>query len=77
MRKIFFLPLLFFAAALFAQEEKLDMGMIQKIRNEGLNNSQVMEIVFYLTDASGRDLKVRPGFFAQQIGLKTNYHRGD
>ncbi|HEY4874102.1 MAG TPA: M20/M25/M40 family metallo-hydrolase [Puia sp.] len=63
MRKLFFLPLLFFAAGLFAQDEKLDMDMIQKIRNEGFNNSQVMEIIFNLTDASGPRLEGSPGFF--------------
>jgi carboxypeptidase Q len=63
MRKFFFLPLLFFAAYSFSQGEKLDMNMIQKIRNEGLNNSQVMEIVFFLTDASGPRLEGSPGFF--------------
>jgi carboxypeptidase Q len=63
MRKFFFLPFLFFAANSFAQDEKLDMTIIQKIRNEGLNNSQVMEIVFFLTDASGPRLEGSPGFF--------------
>ena len=63
MRKFCFLPLLFFAAYSFSQGEKLDMNMIQKIRNEGLNNSQVMEIVFFLTDASGPRLEGSPGFF--------------
>ncbi len=62
MRKLFLLPLLFIAIGTFAQDEKLDMDMIQKIRHEGLNNSQVMEIVFYLTDASGPRLEGSPGF---------------
>src|ERR1700722_1053767 len=64
MRKLFILPALLFSAILvFAQDEKIDTGMIRKIRNEGLNNSQVMEIAFYLTDASGPRLEGSPGFF--------------
>jgi carboxypeptidase Q len=63
MRKFLLLPLLFITLGLWAQNEKLDLDMIQKIRNEGLNNSQVMEIVFYLTDASGPRLEGSPGFF--------------
>src|SRR5271170_6083585 len=71
MRKLFLLPLLFFSAYSIAQDEKLDMGIIQKIRNEGLNNSQVMEIVFYLTDASGPRLEGSPGFFRAANWAKT------
>jgi hypothetical protein len=37
--------------------------MIGRIRNEGLNHSQVMEIAFYLTDASGPRLMQSPGYF--------------
>ncbi|MES1214190.1 MAG: M20/M25/M40 family metallo-hydrolase [Bacteroidota bacterium] len=53
---------LFFAAALFAQEEKIDLDMINKIRNEGLNHSKVMDIAFYLTDVSGPRLAKSPGY---------------
>jgi hypothetical protein len=49
--------------ALSAQDEKLDTAMISKIRDEGLNHSQVMDIAFYLTDASGPRLMESPGFF--------------
>jgi hypothetical protein len=63
MRKLLFLPSLFFATFIFSQDEKPDLDMIQKIRTEGLNNSQVMDIVFYLTDASGARLEGSPGFF--------------
>jgi carboxypeptidase Q len=41
----------------------LDMDMIQKIRQEGLNNSKVMDIAFHLTDESGPRLTNSPGFF--------------
>jgi len=36
----------------FAQDTP-DPAMTQKIREEGLNHSQVMEIAYHLTDASG------------------------
>ena len=37
--------------------------MMAKIRDEGLNHSQVMEIVFNLTDANGPRLMQSPGYF--------------
>lgn len=45
-----------------AQDEKLDADMVQKIRTEGLNNSKVMDIVFYLTEVSGPRLNNSPGY---------------
>ena len=36
--------------------------MLQKIREEGLNHSQVMDNVFHLTDVSGSRVTVSPGF---------------
>lgn len=46
----------------FAQTEKIDQSMMQKIRTEGLQNSKVMDIVFHLTEASGPRLTASPGF---------------
>lgn len=63
MRKIVILPFLLLTLGLFAQKENLDMEMIAKIRDEGLNHSQVMEIVFNLTDANGPRLMQSPGYF--------------
>src|SRR6266700_7631077 len=45
----------------FSQEEKIDLDMVQKIRNEGLNDSKVMDIIFYLTEGSGPRLTNSPG----------------
>lgn len=45
-----------------AQEEKLDMDMVNKISKEGLENSKVMEIAMYLTDVSGPRLTASPGY---------------
>ena len=63
MRKLLPFFFLFISWHVFAQDEKLDMDMIQKIRQEGLNNSKVMDIAFHLTDASGNRLTNSPGFF--------------
>ena len=45
-----------------SQTENIDLGMMQKIREEGLKNSKVMEIAFNLTDKSGNRLTASPGF---------------
>src|SRR5579872_3743664 len=65
MRKHDCLPialLLFLWVPAFAQQEKVDLATIQKIRDEGLNRSHVMDIAFHLTDASGDRLTASPGF---------------
>ncbi len=64
MRKsFFFISLFIFCFQLInAQEEKLNMDMINKIRKEGLENSQVMNIAMYLTDVSGPRLTASPGY---------------
>lgn len=48
--------------ALYAQNENIDLSMMQKIREEGLQHSQVMDIAFHLTDASGNRLTNSAGF---------------
>lgn len=63
MRKFLFICSAMMAGTLaMAQEEKLDADMVQKIRAEGLNNSKVMDIVFYLTEVSGPRLNNSPGY---------------
>ncbi len=49
-------------AITFAQTEKIDTGVMNQIRKEGLQNSKVMDIAFHLTDASGPRLTGSPGF---------------
>ncbi|HLZ85649.1 MAG TPA: hypothetical protein VKQ52_00360, partial [Puia sp.] len=56
------LGLLLLSSGAMAQDEKIDMATIQKIREEGLNHSHVMDIAFHLTDASGNRLTASPGF---------------
>ncbi len=53
-----------FAASVFSgayAQEAVDPVMVQKIRDEGLNHSQVMNTAFYLTDVSGPRLSGSPG----------------
>ncbi len=59
---------LLFAALLLAAtggstlaQETVDQAVVQKIRQEGLQNSKVMETAFYLTDVSGPRLSGSPG----------------
>ncbi|WP_217166116.1 M20/M25/M40 family metallo-hydrolase [Solitalea canadensis] len=64
MKKIFTLSISLLAVGLstvFAQEEKVDLEAVDKIRNEGMNNSKVMDIAFYLTDVSGPRLSNTTG----------------
>jgi hypothetical protein len=48
--------------ATYAQQEKIDMNVINKIRKEGLTNSQVMDIAFNVTDANGPRVTNSYGF---------------
>jgi len=62
MKKRLLIGLLFTActAKLLAQDTP-DPVMVQKIRDEGLKNSKVMDIAFQLTDVSGPRLAGSPG----------------
>ena len=64
MRKLFAFTLsfIFCFQLVNAQEEKVDLEMVNKIRKEGLENSKVMEIAMYLTDVSGPRLTASPGY---------------
>jgi Zn-dependent M28 family amino/carboxypeptidase len=61
-RKLLFSGILFagMASSAFAQEAP-DAAAVQKIRDEGLNHSKVMETAFYLTDVAGPRLAGSPG----------------
>lgn len=50
-----------FMASLFAQE-KIDDRMIDQIRDEGFNRSQVMDLVWHLTDVYGPRLANSPSY---------------
>lgn len=64
MRKIFYLFLFIgYSFSLLAQSDAPDPDATAKIRNEGLNNSKVMDIAFHLTDVSGARLTNSDGYF--------------
>jgi carboxypeptidase Q len=71
MGKAIIIPFLLLVSRLFAQIENPDMAMMAKIRDEGLNHSQVMELVFNLTDANGPRLMESPGYFKAANWAKT------
>lgn len=71
MRKILLFPALLLSIFVIAQNEKVDLNMVKMIREEGLNHSQVMEIAFNLTDASGPRLMQSPGYFRAANWAKT------
>src|SRR5579864_4954241 len=45
-------------------EERIDLDAVHKIRQEALQNSKVMDHMFYLTDVYGPRLTNSPGFFS-------------
>jgi carboxypeptidase Q len=45
-------------------QEPVDLDTIHKIKTEAMQNSKVMEHLFYLTDVSGPRLTNSPGFYA-------------
>ena len=47
---------------LFAQTENIDQAVMTKIRNEGLQNSKVMDIAWHLTELNGPRVTNSPGF---------------
>lgn len=53
--------LLILPAVLIAQTENVDLGMIYKIKQEGLKNSSVEDLAFWLTDFAGPRLTASTG----------------
>ena len=52
-------------------EERVDLDMVHRIKSEALENSKVMEHLFYLTDVYGPRVTNSPGFFgAADWGLE-------
>ena len=74
-----------FSGSVFAQSEA-DQAVLAKIRDEGMNRSQVMQTAFYLTDVSGPrlagspELKHAQEWAVSQLkswGLMANANRGE
>ena len=64
MKKFFAFTLVLAAALQLSAQtstEPVDQAAVQKIREEGLNRSQVMNTAFYLTDVAGPRLSNSPG----------------
>jgi len=61
IRKLLILPALFFISLSFGQEV-FDANTIEKIKKEGLNNSQVEKIAFELIDKAGSRLTNSQGY---------------
>ena len=51
----------FVAAWPIAAEEKVELATIHRIKDEALNDSKVMDHLFYLTDVNGPRLTNSPG----------------
>src|SRR6266478_1214029 len=49
---------------LLLADEKLDLGIVHRIKTEAFQNSKVMDHMFYLTDVHGPRLTNSPGYFA-------------
>jgi hypothetical protein len=58
------LPVLLALAVSLAAQEKVDLAVAHRIKAEALDNSKVMDHVFYLTDVYGPRLTGSPGFNA-------------
>jgi carboxypeptidase Q len=61
MRKISAILVLLAISFYISAQEKLDLDMLKKIRQEGTVNSKVMDIAFQLTDVNGPRLSASPG----------------
>jgi carboxypeptidase Q len=66
MKRIVSTVLLFTLVFVFPAraQEPVDQGVIARIKQEGFQNSQVMETVFYLTDVHGPRLRGSPSYRA-------------
>ncbi|MBV8845131.1 MAG: M20/M25/M40 family metallo-hydrolase [Bryobacterales bacterium] len=59
-----FLSTVVLCALTATAEERVDLDTIHRIKTEALENSKVMEHLFYLTDVYGPRVTNSPGFFA-------------
>ncbi|WP_424961017.1 M28 family metallopeptidase [Ekhidna sp.] len=61
MKRLLFIPAILFACIAYSQES-IDLDAIEKIKKEGLENSQVEQIAFELIDKAGPRLSNSPGY---------------
>jgi carboxypeptidase Q len=70
--KIAFALLILMLATLVSAQEKVDLAVVNKIRTEALQNSQVMDHVFNLTEVYGPRLAASPAYMkAGEWAVKT------
>ncbi|HLF35784.1 MAG TPA: M20/M25/M40 family metallo-hydrolase [Cyclobacteriaceae bacterium] len=62
MKKYFLILLVLSIPGFLWSQENVDLNMVHRIRQEGLNHSGIEDITFHLTDASGSRLTNSPGF---------------
>jgi hypothetical protein len=62
MKKIISFLLSAFVVINISAQDKADMAAVEKLKDEGLNKSKVMDFAFHLTDVSGSRLTASPGF---------------
>src|ERR1700709_1261779 len=72
MKNGILIPLLMLVSGLSAQEN-IDTAMMSRIREEGMNHSHVMDIIFNLTDANGPRLMQSPGYFKAANWAKNKF----
>ena len=75
MRNLRVLLLLLLSPVVLSAQEQVDLDMIKKIRNEGLNNSQVMDIAWNFTDGAGPRVTASPGFLKAANYAKQNLEK--
>ena len=61
MRKILSATAFLFGVIALSAQEKINLDVINRIKQEGIANSKVMDIAFHLTDVSGPRLSASPG----------------
>lgn len=71
MRKLTVSFLFLFITVSLQSQEKIDLDVIAKIKEEGLKNSKVMDIAFQLTDVNGPRLSGSPGLLTAANWAKT------
>ncbi|MEK7263389.1 MAG: peptidase M28, partial [Bacteroidota bacterium] len=72
--QLLFLSLCYFLTPLLLfSQEKTDTAMISKIKNEGMNNSKVMEILAEIADENGPRLTGSPNYFQAAEWAKNKF----
>jgi hypothetical protein len=63
-RKTFLVALLCLVPLLVIAQEQVDLSVVNRIKSEAVENSKIMDYLFYLTDVNGPRLAGSPGYKA-------------